>query len=205
MHVIKVVDGAPVPYSLDALRRDNPNVSFPVLPSLETLAEYDVFEVQMSPMPEGEVVEEIDPALIEGQWVRQWNSRDMTIEEFEVYRMQRREEINTLRDQKETEGFEFNGVMFDSDERSASRILVAATAATASILANQPFALTWRAKDNSLVELDAMGLLAMNGALAVHGNGLHDVANALKLEIDAAYSKAELDAVSWPQDLLPDE
>jgi hypothetical protein len=50
---------------------------------------------------------------------------------------------------------------------------------------------------SSLMELDAMGILAMNGALAMQGNSLHTTANTLKSAIDTAQNKAEFDAVVW--------
>ncbi len=196
MH-IKLTNGQPETYTIGQLRRDNPQVSFPKNIPDSTLAEYNVFPVVLTDRPDGEVVEEATPALVNGKWTQQWTVRSMTAEELAAYKQQARESINAIRDQKETEGFEYNGKMFDSDERSADRILVAANAATASIFAQAPFSVTWRTKDNSDMVLDANGMLALNGALASLGVALHDQARGYKASIDAAQNKAAVDAVVW--------
>ena len=40
------------PYSIGALRRDNPNTSFPASPTEQTLAEWNVFPVIDKPAPD---------------------------------------------------------------------------------------------------------------------------------------------------------
>lgn len=61
------------PYSIGALRRDNPNVSFPRKPSNEVLAAWNVFPVIASAMPAcdpaTETCTQVDPTLVNGEWV----------------------------------------------------------------------------------------------------------------------------------------
>jgi len=65
---IRLIDGIPARYSITDLRRDNPQVSFPVKIPDATLAEYDVYPLSPTPQPPH------DPAtqrVTEGQPVRQ--------------------------------------------------------------------------------------------------------------------------------------
>jgi len=110
----------------------------------------------------------------------------------------KRQEINSIRDQKETEGFMFNKTRFDSDTRSADRIAVASQAATSAILASDTtFEVTWTAADNSEHVLDAQGVLNMNAALAQHGLTLHETAKQYKQQAEAATTHEELKAIVW--------
>jgi hypothetical protein len=70
------------PYSVRQLRRDNPQVSFPENPTEGLLAAYDVYPVQPTDSPAGDVVTEVDPVLTDGQWLQAWSVRDFTPEEI---------------------------------------------------------------------------------------------------------------------------
>ena len=65
------------PYSLEELRSDNPQTSFPVEMSASELAEWCVYSVEEpSPRPvcneQTEAIELQPPSLIDGVWVREW-------------------------------------------------------------------------------------------------------------------------------------
>jgi len=64
------------PYSIEALRRDNPNTSFPASPTDATLAEWNVFPVVYKPGPDYNPAThnrtEGNPTLIDGEWVMTW-------------------------------------------------------------------------------------------------------------------------------------
>jgi hypothetical protein len=64
------------PYSIGALRRDNPQVSFPKNPSTELLESYGVYNVEITEQPiyspPIEKIEEGTPVLIEGKWKQKW-------------------------------------------------------------------------------------------------------------------------------------
>ena len=73
------------PYEREMLRKDYPEVSFPVVISDEVAADYDVFPVVPTPQPPytfyEQVCEEIFPALINNVWTQQWQVRSTTQEE----------------------------------------------------------------------------------------------------------------------------
>lgn len=78
MNLIKVTNGVAAPYTLRKLREDNSNVSFPVTPSAELLAEYGVFSFKVDPRPEADVVSVGDFYEDNGGWRRGWDSRPYT-------------------------------------------------------------------------------------------------------------------------------
>lgn len=117
---------------------------------------------------------------------------------FAAAKEAKRSEINRLRDQKETEGFPYMGKVIDSHERAAARIFGAVQAAQAALSANQPFSIDWTCADNSILTLDAQGMIGMSVAMAEYANALHETARTLKSQVDAATTQAELDAVEWP-------
>ena len=198
MNYVKVTDNwILAPYSLARFRRDNPNVSFPKDIPESTLAQFSVFPITETVAPSNDVVEETTPVLVDGSWLQTWTSRSFTQEELLEYKKAAKQFINQIRDSEETEGFEYVGKTFQSDQRSADRILVAANAAVASIFSSQPFSVTWTTSDNSEVTLNAQETLGMNAALATLGVSLHGQAKLYKEQIDAAQDKNEVDAVIW--------
>ena len=74
------------PYSDDMLRRDNPQTSFPDQITDALRSEYGVEPVTIVDPPAGDVVTEIDPALIDGVWTQQWSVREFTPEELQTRR-----------------------------------------------------------------------------------------------------------------------
>lgn len=109
----------------------------------------------------------------------------------------KREQMNSKRDNLEQSGFPYQGKTIDSNPVSVQRITVAVQAAQAAIGAGQPFAITWTCQDNSTIELDAVGMMGMPVALAMFANGLHETARAKKDLIDAATTIEEVEAVTW--------
>lgn len=64
------------PYSIEKMRSDNPQTSFPLEMSADELAEWGVFAVkEQDPPPFSEQTESIDlqpPSLVNGAWVQSW-------------------------------------------------------------------------------------------------------------------------------------
>ncbi|MDC7699585.1 DUF4376 domain-containing protein [Vogesella indigofera] len=110
--------------------------------------------------------------------------------------------ITAERDQREEAGFLYRGKLLDSTPRSVQRITAAALAAQAALAAGQPFGIEWTCADNSVLTLDAAGVIGIPVALAQHAAALHAHARQLKTEVEAADSEAELAAIdiqaSWP-------
>jgi hypothetical protein len=110
--------------------------------------------------------------------------------------------VNNIRDNREASGFQYQGHPVDSDSRSVQRINTAVQAAQVAIAMGQPFGLDWACQDNSIITLDAAGMMGMPVALAIHANALHQHSRSLKVAIDAATSIPELEAIDietgWP-------
>jgi len=66
------------PYTLRMLKNDNPDVSLPKNPSDETLAALGAVRVESVPRPDGDVVTEGQPELVDGVWRQTWASRPFT-------------------------------------------------------------------------------------------------------------------------------
>lgn len=89
--LIKVINGTPQPYSIGALKKDNPGVSLPKQLTDEVLAAYDVYNVRLKPQPSFEQATEnciIDttPVLEDGAWVLNWIVSSKTPDEIQQYR-----------------------------------------------------------------------------------------------------------------------
>lgn len=83
---IKLKDSAveKYPYSIQQLRLDNPNISFPSQISETTLAEYSVFPVQETTLPVVDHTKNIiegNPTLTESGWVQTWEVSDASYDE----------------------------------------------------------------------------------------------------------------------------
>jgi hypothetical protein len=82
----KILNGtvAEYPYSINKMRKDNPNVSFPVELSEALLAEYNVYPVtavvQPAPTLTQDAVEQT-PQQINGVWTQVWAMVDVSVEE----------------------------------------------------------------------------------------------------------------------------
>jgi hypothetical protein len=63
------------PYTIQQLREDNSNVSFPAEMSNQFLAEWDIFEINNVPAPIDYTknITEGTPILIDGKWYQSWN------------------------------------------------------------------------------------------------------------------------------------
>jgi len=74
------------PYLISDLRRDNPNVSYPLNPSDTVLASWDVFPVIDKPTPDynpaTQNCNQVNPTLIEGKWVMTWAVTPATPEQI---------------------------------------------------------------------------------------------------------------------------
>lgn len=83
MAYLKLVAGTvyTYPYSIAQLRRDHPNVSFPLRPTDAVLAEWGVYPVAASPRPERDDTKNVaegTPVLIDGVWTQVWTVTDAT-------------------------------------------------------------------------------------------------------------------------------
>jgi hypothetical protein len=125
-------------------------------------------------------------------------------EEIAARRVALHERRRARRTEAETGGFLFLGRPIDSDRDSIQRIAQAVAAAGQSLWAAVPYAVAWTCADDSELDLDAAGMLAMQAVLAEHGAACHARSRALRTSIDAAETLAELAAAAleidagWP-------
>ncbi len=108
-------------------------------------------------------------------------------------------EIKAERDYLEQAGVPYLGKVIDSDTVSIQRIAIAVQAAQAVVEAEQPFKLYWTMQDNTTLEMDAAQVVGMSVSLAQYSNSLHQIARALREQIDAAKTAEELKAIKWPE------
>lgn len=127
--------------------------------------------------------------LINGKYIN-------SAEAFLKAKEDKRKEINRARDKAEQGGFTYLNKTFDSDLVSSVRIQGAAQLATQMPMSDTPI-IEWTCADNSKIELTAAELLGLSAALANWSNECHKKATELKLLVDAAQTKEELDAIKW--------
>jgi hypothetical protein len=107
------------------------------------------------------------------------------------------ERIKRARTKQENAGFIYNNILYDSDPVSVQRIAGAAQLALLAQLANQPFSINWTVADNSVVTLDAQGMIAVGQALGVHLDTTFQKGRTYRNQIAAQTSIAALDAIDW--------
>ena len=90
------------PYSIGDLRRDNPNTSFPRNPSVELLADWNVFPVVDRPVPMHDTatktITQTEPTLENGEWVINWEVSDLSQEEITARSEQASASVRANRD-----------------------------------------------------------------------------------------------------------
>ena len=95
--LVKVSDANEVvkwPYTIAMLRKENPNTSFPVPVSVETLKEYNLYKVINSIQPSCPIdkiaVVDPKPSYIDDQWTITWSIRDLNEDEVESLKKDQR-------------------------------------------------------------------------------------------------------------------
>jgi len=91
---VRIIDGTPVPYSFEDLRRDSPKMQFPKNPSDQLLAIYDVYRMTADPEPVYDrKTQRVEPGEIEAQgdgFVQRWRVVNLSTEEVEQRAIDRR-------------------------------------------------------------------------------------------------------------------
>lgn len=95
------------PYSIGALRRDNPSTSFPRNLSDTVLASWNVFPVVDVPAPSYDLATEncnqVNPTLQDGEWMMTWAVTSASSDEIAVRLVNKSAEVRQQRDQLLTE------------------------------------------------------------------------------------------------------
>jgi len=108
-----------------------------------------------------------------------------TVEEVRVNKLK---EMKLSRDTSESAGFEFMGMMIDSDEKSVTRIQAAVLSSGETI--------DWVTQDNNVLTLDQGALLALKKALSDHISSQHSKYKAIK-ETANSSKIPEIDTITW--------
>lgn len=124
---------------------------------------------------------------------------------LEELKQLKKDEINKARDEAEQGGFEYLGKMFDSDPVSCQRIALASQTALISKQTSQEFSIEWTCQDNSKITLSADETIGLSVALTKWSNECHIRASKLKVMIEEAETKEEVDAINWELDLSTEQ
>jgi len=101
--------------------------------------------------------------------------------------------IKRSRSQAEYAGFMWDGSTFDSDAVSQNRITGAVTLAQLS----SAFTIDWTLATNQVRTLNQSEMLQVGAALGVHVQTQFAKGQSLRVQIDAATTQAEVEAIVW--------
>lgn len=195
----------------------NPRPENTIITSLGQYASFLDAWKKLNPIPtpkpsytETQICTEVAPTKTNGEWYQTWSVRDMTAQEIADAAAAKRErlsaEINAYRDVKIAEGFEFNGVMFDSRPEDQKRISGVGTLAFIAIsqgaTANDYFwhggtdPFVWISKSNDLIPMDAYTVVNFGKEAAKH-QSLHIFAARMLKDMDPI-PEDYTDPVYWP-------
>lgn len=123
-------------------------------------------------------------------WVDATNLADLKSERWTA--------IKSQRSALEFGGFTWDGSAFDSDPQAQARIQGGVQLATIAAAQSQPFSIDWTLADNTVRTLSGADMIAVGMTLAAHVQAVHAIARTLRLQIEAATTLAEVEAVVWP-------
>lgn len=112
-----------------------------------------------------------------------------------IYKAEKRAEINAIRDEKEMEPLN----NFDVDVKSAIRILFVQNQ-----LLRNGGTIDWTMADNTEENVDTADMNAIVDAIVEQSNNVHNIANYLKAQIEAATTVEEVEAIEWIE-AIPEE
>lgn len=113
---------------------------------------------------------------------------------LDLAKAQQWEKIKSARSDAEYGGFVWDGSTFDSDPLSQQKIIGASQLAT---LNPNNFSIDWTLKDNTVRTLNATEMNEVGVALGQHVNAQYVKGRTLREQIEAATTKAEVEAVHW--------
>ena len=101
--------------------------------------------------------------------------------------------LKAERDQKEVQPIEYNGHLYDYDDKARDRINAAIIALE---LAGAEATLQWTTADNTNATVTAQDLRNIIAAVAMRSNTLHEQYRTAKEAVNAAETKEEVEAVT---------
>lgn len=115
-------------------------------------------------------------------------------EPLEVLRQRKIAELKYQRDTAEVQPIEYNGNLYDYDEKARDRINAAIIALK---LQGEGASIDWTTVDNQDVKVTVYDLRAIVAAVAVRSNLLHIAYRKAKAQVEAATTKTEIDAINF--------
>lgn len=187
--LVKIIDGKPVEYNVTLLRRDNPQVSFPVLIGPDNLAEFGVYEADIvdAAPTRFHTPGDISAEIVNGRAVvtREWIAPDLaSVKALATH------ELSVRRDAKIEAGFDFNGVTVPCDDKSIGRY----TAAYVLARDNPGLTRQWK-MPHGFVTLNADQLIALASGAAAFVQSCFDAQAEHLAEIEAAKTVEEIEAI----------
>lgn len=113
-------------------------------------------------------------------------------EPLEVIKQRKITELKYQRDEAEITPIEYNGNLYDYDEKARDRISAAIIALE---LQGEGATIEWTTADNQDVKVTANDLRMVIAAVAVRSNALHIAYRKAKEQVEAAQNKEEVEAV----------
>ena len=101
--------------------------------------------------------------------------------------------LKRQRDTAEVEPIEYNGNLYDYDEKARDRINAAIIALS---LQGEGATIDWTTADNQDVKVTANDLRMVIAAVAVRSNALHNAYRAAKEKVEAAQNKADIEKIT---------
>ena len=101
--------------------------------------------------------------------------------------------LKRQRDTAEVEPIEYNGHIFDYDDKARDRINAAIIALS---LQGEGASIDWTTADNQDVKVTANDLRMVIAAVAVRSNALHTAYRAAKEKVEAAQNKADIEKIT---------
>ena len=113
-------------------------------------------------------------------------------ESLEVIKQRKIAELKYQRDIAEVQPIEYNGNLYDYDDKARDRINAAIIALS---LQGEGATIDWTTADNQDVKVTANDLRMVIAAVAVRSNTLHTAYRAAKEKVEAAQNKEEVEAI----------
>lgn len=142
------------------------------------------------------------PGVLHVELVGRYRAEPWTVRAYDLAEWQReiRDQINKERDTRLNGGFVFGGIQFDTDERSRSFVMAAASALGIGIPLPDDF--KWTSTDDIDVPMDAETFGAFAGSMMAWGNAVHTHSRALKIALETLTEPDDLRAfdpsAGWP-------
>ena len=114
-------------------------------------------------------------------------------EPLEAIKQRKIAELKYQRDIAEVQPIEYNGNLYDYDDKARDRINAAIIALS---LQGEGATIDWTTADNQDVKVTANDLRCVIAAVAVRSNALHTAYRAAKEKVEAAQNKADIENIT---------